>query len=497
MDAGNTRIQAAEDRHMISISERIAVVMFGVSFFAFLFYLLNRRPVIFLSFFFIIFTLAWRMSATMFIDLEGPVYSSQLVRDIGPGTASIIHSMAYVVSLLPFLYCFRPAAVEAWCADSERRGATRGEITLSDITFVLSLIFLSFLFFDLVRRGSIPLFSRIERFNYAGGGAHRWMIKYGNFVAFWWGLMFTAEFIRQRRFDWRMLGLLGASAVYALLTGNRFSAFYSQSSFFVASWAAIVALTYKSSEGSVFYWIKQRFISRAARLAVAGFVVVAAGTISFAVYNNLANVRGYVGGDIWRQAFDRTLIQPSEIGWTSFERVFESGQARPSVAFHFLFEDPINPTRNTSIQYLMFATIGEPRTTDHLSRGFQFAGGFPEIFFELFGPYLAWPFLLGTGCIAAGLTALMVRGTLRGNYASAFLSLYVLYGFYIMYIGGMLNFATTETYWVKIAALAATLFIEARLARIGLPLMPWAIFRVPQHGWLKRLPLVRSRPPNS
>ncbi len=66
---------------------------------------------------------------------------------------------------------------------------------------------------------------------------------------------------------------------------------------------------------------------------------------------------------------------------------FERDQGNPSVVFHSLFEDPIEPDRNTSIQYLMLATIGEPRTYDHLSHGFQFAGGFPEIFFELFGPY--------------------------------------------------------------------------------------------------------------
>ena len=42
---------------MISVSERIAVLLFGLSFFAFLLYLLNRRPVIFVSFFFIIFVM--------------------------------------------------------------------------------------------------------------------------------------------------------------------------------------------------------------------------------------------------------------------------------------------------------------------------------------------------------------------------------------------------------------------------------------------------------
>lgn len=305
--------------------------------------------------------------------------------------------------------------------------------------------------------------------------------------------MFTAEFIRQRRIDWRMLGLLATSAVYALLTGNRFSAFYSQSSFFLTPCAAIVALKYRSSAGSLFSWLNRRLPSNTARLAAIGLFTVAVGSISLAIYNNLVYVRGNVGGEIWRQAFDRTFIQPSEMGWTSFERVFESNQGQPSVVFHALFEDPIEPDRNTSIQYLMLATIGEPRTYDHLSRGFQFAGGFPEIFFELFGPYLAWPFLLGMGFIAAALSAYVVRGTLRGAYASTFLFLYVLYGFYIMYIGGMLNFVTTGTYWIKIAVLAIAVSIEASLARVGLPLVPWVIFRFPQNGWLARLARSQSQ----
>jgi hypothetical protein len=77
----------------------------------------------------------------------------------------------------------------------------------------------------------------------------------------------------------------------------------------------------------------------------------------------------------------------------------------------------------------MLTTIGEPRTHEHLSGGFQFAGGFPEIFFELFGPVFAWPFLAAAAFIAAGLTALIVKGTIQGRYVSTFMSLYVLYGF--------------------------------------------------------------------
>jgi hypothetical protein len=463
---------------MISANERIAVLCFGLSFFTFVFYVLSRRPVIFISFFFIIFTLAWRLTATMFIDLRGPVYSSQLARDIGPGIATVIHSIAYTVILIPFLYFFRKGEVDRWCAEAERGRTDSHAITLSDATFAIFVLFFLVLLFDLARYGTIPL-GRMERYQYSGGVAHRLISQYGNFLAFWCGLMFAARYIRDRRFDLRMLGLLCAMMAYSFLTGSRFSAFYSQFGFFIIPWGGVIALQQRTVTNS-FSWIGQTFASRRSRSIAIGLIVVLATVVSFALYNNLTKVRGFAGEEVWNQFFERVLVQPSEVGWSSFERVFERGQFDPLVASHFLFQDPIDPNRNTSIQYLMFATIGEPRTTDQVLQGFQLAGGFPEIFFELFGPYLAWPFLLGAGCIAAALTAYVIRGTLLGNYASAFLALYVLFGFYVMYIGGMLNFVMPWIYWVKVATFVIVLIAEHSLASKGLSLLPWNLLAIRQ-----------------
>jgi hypothetical protein len=462
---------------MTSPGEQAAVLLCGGSFFVFLFYLAGRRPVISVCFFFIIFTLAWRMTATMFIDLQGPVYSSQLERTIGPGTATVVHSIAYFVTLAPFFYLFRQSAVEAWCADARQDTPQPGEITLADLTFLASLVLLGFLYFDLVRRGTIPFFSKVERFNYAGGIVHRWLLRYGNLLTFWWGMMFTAEHLRRRRVDRRMLILLGLLGLYAFLTGNRFSAYYSYLSYFVAPWAAVVAL-HVTRQNKPFAWIGRSLASNKSRLAASGFAIMLGGVVLYAIYNNLANVRGYQRSEIWHQAFERTLIQPSEVGWDSFERIFERGHAAPPVVFRFLFEEPIDPNRNTSIQYLMFASIGEPRASDQIRGGFQFAGGFPEIFFELFGPYFAWPFLLGAGCIAAALSATIVRGMLRCDFASTFLASYVLFGFHVMYIGGMLNFVAVPSYWIKIGLFAFALLLEGTMARHGLQLVPFSLLRV-------------------
>lgn len=464
---------------MISPGERVADMCFGLSFLSFILYIAGRRPVIFVSFFFILFTLAWRMLATMYIDLDGPVYSSQLGRDIGPGTATIIHSIAYVISLLPFLYFFRQSAVDAWRNGEADVASTLKAVTLSDVTFIFFVLFFTALFFDLIRHGPIPFFSRIERYQYSGGPLHRLVAEYGNFASFWLGLMFASRQLRERRFDLRMPGLLCTMIAYFFLTGSRFSAFYTQISFFIIPWAAVIAVR-EPMPASAFSWIGQILISKRSRFATFFFLAVIASMVSFALYNSLTKVRGYEGMEAWHQLFERLLIQPSEVGWASFERVFEGGQVHPSVAFNFLFLNPISPNRNTSIQYLMFAALGEPLTSDSVLRGFQLAGGFPEIFFELFGPYLAWPFLFGTGCISAALTAYTVRGTIRGDYVSAFFAMYVLYGFYVMYIGGMLNFVMPWTYWIKIAAFVAAVLLERGLAAKGISLLPWTLFTIPR-----------------
>ena len=460
----------------------------GAAFALCILYIAAYRPVILIGFFFILFTLVWRTAATMFIDLTGPVLSSQTDRYVGPGLATPLHVLAYFLTLAPFFFLLRPAAVQHWLHDVDRERAAPGMITLSGITVVVSLIFLGYLYFDLIRIGSIPLFARLERFVYTtqyAGAAHRWLILYGNFVTFWWGVMFAAERLRNRRIDIRYLLLLGILMPYMFLTGNRFSAFYSFGSFFLIPLAAAIAVDLRDNRSAVpFSWIGKTFRRR--DLIAFGAVLVLATTVSaVSIYNNLANVRQFQGDEIASQFWERLLVQPSELGWISYERVFIFGQWQPDRVFDFLFQAPLDASKNTTPQFLMLETIGEPRTYEHISGGFQFAGGFPEIFFELFGPFYAWPFIFGAAYIAAGLTAVIIKGVIQGRYASAFLSLYVLFGFYVMYIGGMLNFIMTPVYWIKIAALAIALLMEARLARAGLPLIPWALFRIPEFGRIK------------
>lgn len=473
-----------------STTDQIGVVACGLAFLLCCLYLAAYRPIVFVSFLFIIFTLVWRTCSMMFIDLAGPLYSSQTFLFVGPGIVTCVHVLAYFVTLTPFFLLLRPSLVLGWQLQRDDRVAPPGLITLSDLTFAVSMLFLAWLFVDLVRHGSIPLFAHMERFVYTAehaGLAHRWLISYGNFLSFWWGVMFAAEHLRNRRLGIRYLVLMALLVLYMFLTGNRFSAFYSFSSFFLIPLSAVIAVAARRHQEAAFGYLG-RFLGRRELIGFGVIAVLLIVVASIGIYNNLTNVRGYQGAEIGAQFVERALIQPGELGWLSYQRVFEFGQWQPYRAFDFLFQSPLVAGRNTTPQYLMLTTIGEPRTYEHISGGFQFAGGFPEIFFELFGPILAWPFLAAAGFISAGLTSLVVKGTIQGRYASTFLALYVLYGFYVMYIGGMLNFVAVPSYWMKVGALLVALLLEARLAGIGLPLLPWALFP------MKKIKFTRSVP---
>jgi hypothetical protein len=194
-------------------------------------------------------------------------------------------------------------------------------------------------------------------------------------------------------------------------------------------------------------------------------VLVAAGIlmITFSLYNSIVNVRGY---DDPVEAFvQRSLVQPAELWWLTWDSTVRSGSIEGSLAWSLMFDEPIDATRNTGIQFLMVKALGVERTSDLLFIGEQFAGGYPEVIFELFGPLLSWPILVLYGCVTAMLLRINVWAVATQRLLTAIFSLWVFFGFSLLYIGGMLNFIIAWTFWVKIAGLCAALILESTPVR--------------------------------
>jgi hypothetical protein len=447
------------------------------------------RPTIFVCFLFILFTFVWRTISSMYVDLAGPVFASQLEMFIGPGAMTVFQSIAYCLTILPFLWMFNLNAVGEWARLAPQATSVRPKATLSDATFVVSVVFLFLLFAALIQGGVIPIFAKMERWTFneqASGVLHHFVIERGDFLCFWWGTMFAAEKLRHSRFDYRYLGLLAVILIYMFLVGGRFSPFYRFGSFFLMPFSAVVLVHSQGIGKNLFFGLKSLTSDRRILGTCIGLIVLTGSLIAFALYWNLTKVRGFEGQAAEAAFLERILVQPSEIGWASYHRVLVDGRWDARHAFDFLFEKPIVSGRNTTPQYLMAETIGEPRTTEHIVGGFQFAGGFPEIFFELFGPYVSWIFLLGAGWLAAGVSAVMVLSIVRGHYLTTGLSFYVLFGFYVMYIGGMLNFIAVPTYWAKVCLLLAALILEERMQKAGLSPLPWILIDDDRILWFRR-----------
>ncbi|MDA9404072.1 hypothetical protein XH79_35755 [Bradyrhizobium sp. CCBAU 45389] len=453
--------------------------MAGVSILLFIVWLGLFRSTIFVCLALLLFTFAWRTISSLDIDLTGPVLSSQLQMYIGPGVMTVFQSIAYFLTLLPFLWVFNSRALDEWArsAPTPEPPAPQSQLTLSDVTFYASVLFLILLFGALIQGGVIPLFAKIERwtFNEQANVLHGLVVERGDMLCFWWGTMFVAERLRRQRYDYRFVSLLAVLIFYMFLVGGRFSPFYRFSAFFVIPFSAVLLVQARDLGSASLFGLLSRITDRRIVLAGASVIALTAAMIAFALYWNLTRVRGFEGQAALTAFVERVLVQPSEMGWASYQRVLVNGEWDARHVFDFLFDRPIVAGRNTTPQFLMSETIGEPRTTEHITGGFQFAGGFPEIFFELFGPYFGWLFLLGAGWLTALLSAVMIRSIIAERYLTAALSFYVLYGIYVMYIGGMLNFVATPTYWVKIAALFAAIIVEERAQRLGRPILPWVL----------------------
>jgi len=450
----------------------------GATLIGFVSWLLLKRPHIFFAFFFIILTLVWKLTAAIYIDISGPLYAEQIAREIGPSMSSPILLACYLAILLPFLFVLRERRV-ALLLEELRSSKRHNDIILQirNPIFSVCVIYLALLFLDLFRIGVIPVLEGLERYEYtaeSSGPFHIFLVTYGNIFAFHLGVFHFYPKLHTPRSDNRFLAILLGLFVYCVLTGNRFSTFYSFGSCFLVPYGAV--LLCKENQPGVHGTRDSlpRKIGRFFRLLLGSWkprliLLTLVAFTSFGLYNNLTFVRGYTPEQAREKFVHRSLVQPAEIWWLTYERVIVERRYHPGDAFHFLFVDPIDSDRNTTIQYLMVLATGEELATSHARMSHVYAGGFPEIFFELFDVYFALPVLLVVGLVTAELLYQLLKAFLSGHFWSLFWTYYVLYALLVMFIGGMLNYLTNLIFWCKVTAMIVSIAWERRHRRQSIP----------------------------
>jgi hypothetical protein len=436
----------------------LTLLFSGAVFAALYWTALHRFPAL-LAAFFILFSLTTRTLSLAYLDLAGPVYSDQLDRMVGGANSMPLFACSILIFIATLIYVFRPSFWKAHIPLSTTR-CKMDKPDVGSFTFLFCCIFIVILYLDMLIRGSVPLFSGIDRLEYnqnTAGLFHQLLLEHGFLLAGFFGLMMVRPRFRGGDFNFQFFFLYLLVIIYFALTGNRFSAFYSFTSFFVIPLAAVAVFSncgYLPAVNNRKAW--KRFLC--SRWVVWFALTLALVGLTGLVLNSVINVRAY--DDPFELLMQRILVQPVELWYATWIHLNGDEHTTYLSSWNFLFSDPIDSTRNTSIQMLMVKNLGWDRAIQLLQMGQQYAGGYPEILFELFGTWLTL-LVIPLFCIpTVMLLRLIVLATCRGWILTILMALYVYYGFSLLFIGGMLNFLTTWTFWVKIVALVSVYLFE-------------------------------------
>jgi hypothetical protein len=432
----------------------------------------RRRPVFLFAGVFVIWQFGLKVVATVYLDLFGPVHSTEIDVDIGGnGSSTLLLVLFLWIPLLALYVCLGPR-LRARPPPPEPYGAGAN---FGDVGFWVFVIFLALLYGDLLRIGNIPYFSGIDRFDYQGGVFHNFLFYFTWMVAFLLGYLVARGRIVTGAWDPRFIVLVLVLFLYLFLTGHRFGAYYVTLSFIALG---VAGCFYARMQGwpvasPVQHSSLQRLIRSPA--VISGLALVLVGFIAAAMFNNLFVVRDY-GSGASEALEQRILVQPVELYWLTWDRWMQGEVINGSEAIYFMFNDPFDAARNSGIQYLMFLYLGETQAFERFVLGGQdYAGGYPEIFIELGGVWIALAAAVIVAIISGLLYRLIVSSVARGAFLTAVMALYLCYGMLGIYLGGMLNFLLVWTYWAKASALLFAILIDHLFDRAGRRFIPWVV----------------------
>jgi hypothetical protein len=184
-------------------------------------WLAATRPYVVVALLWLLIPMGWRLMSSLYIDVSGPEFSEQLRQHVGPGNATPLLVFDYLIVLGIFAGMLpRQFALDRLTSEAKHR-------LIADGAFWVAIGLLIALYVDLLRIGTIPLVSGIERYDYArehAGQLYRLFFRFGDVIALCLGCLYVLPVRFGRSTDSRFAYLLFAMLVYAFLTGHRYSA---------------------------------------------------------------------------------------------------------------------------------------------------------------------------------------------------------------------------------------------------------------------------------
>jgi hypothetical protein len=258
--------------------------------------------------------------------------------------------------------------------------------------------------------------------------------------------------LHDRPSDWRFCALFGIVLLYLFLAGHRFSSLYVYSSFFVIPIGAVMIVRRgTSAQGELI----SRKILRHLTIAGGGLLVL----IAIAVVYSYIVVRGE---GLLAKLSQRVLVQQGEMWWVTYDRVFLHGDWNGGHAAYKLFVDPFDPSRNSTMQFLMEQALPLQRAHYIIAQGSAYTGGWPEVFFELGGPIGGFFLVALSAIIFSEFMFLMTRCVVQERFVTCVFLTPILFALSITIVSGMVNSFIQVTFLIKITVALLVYMAEDR-----------------------------------
>lgn len=423
-----------------------------------LLWMVKARPAAILAGLLIFFSLSYRVIDIIYLDLFGPVYATELTRFVGGNSASFFFVASFMCVAIPFSFVLRDSSI---LADIPAPLPASGYLeAASRLGFAAVFILIAALYLDMLRIGTIPLFTGMDRLEYDGiaGLLHKPVYNLGFIPAAALGILTVVPRLQGRFYNVFAIALFIALLAYWAFTGNRFSAFLLATTFYALPFACVVALQRSGTlraHGQLDIWTTL-ISTRVIVPLVAFFATVA---VIGLLINSYYDVRNYA--DPTLELSQRIFVQPVEMFAAQWELVrLDQNETFNERAIDEVLFNPVDPSGNTTMRYLMVRELGYFRTVELIDQGNQLAGGYPEILIEIFGVYAAMLVCLLIGSTTALGARVVLRHIMHGRIGSAVMGVYVYYTLVLIYVGGMLNSLIAVTLLIKVLALVLIYWIE-------------------------------------
>jgi hypothetical protein len=183
-------------------------------------------------------------------------------------------------------------------------------------------------------------------------------------------------------------------------------------------------------------------------------------------------VRRFDGAEPFAKLSQRILVQQGEMWWMTYERVFLHGNWNGFHAAYKLFIDPFDPGRNSTMQFLMESALPQGRAHFILEQGSAYAGGWPEVLFELGGPIGGYVLVVVSAVIFSEFMFLLTRCLVEERFATCFFLIPLFYALWVNVAAGMVNSFIQLTFALKIMAALLIYMTEERWRRDKPSLQP-------------------------